>query len=154
MDNSVPGLVHRDMQARNIMLHQDRSYFIDFQGARPGPLQYDVAALLIDPYVGLPAAVQERLFEYYTEGVHRRLACDPDVLERGYRLCRVTRNLQILGAFAYLSQEKGKPGFETHIPAAAASLVVNLNHPAVPPCTRLRTLAAKALSAVTARSNG
>jgi aminoglycoside/choline kinase family phosphotransferase len=150
MDNSVPGLVHRDMQARNIMLHQDRCCFIDFQGARPGPLQYDIAALLIDPYVGLPQAVQERLFEHFARQVRRRLTCDAVLLERGYRLCRVARNLQILGAFAFLSREKGKAGFETHIPAAAASLAANLDHPAVPPCPRLRALAARALHQVTA----
>lgn len=148
MAHSVPGLVHRDMQARNIMVHGDRCFFIDFQGARPGPLQYDLASLLIDPYVALPPATQERLYDLFSKQACARLSCDPDTLERGYRLCRVTRNLQILGAFAYLSSTKGKPGFETHIPAAVASLVENLNHPGVPPCPRLRALATKAHTAV------
>jgi aminoglycoside/choline kinase family phosphotransferase/dTDP-glucose pyrophosphorylase len=148
LQNAEPGLVHRDMQARNIMLHEDRCYFIDFQGARPGPLQYDLAALLVDPYVSLPAALQERLFDYACHRVGTRLACDPARFRRGYRLCRVTRNLQILGAFAFLSQEKGKPGFETHIPAAATALAANLDHPEVPPCPRLRALVTRAAAAV------
>ncbi len=149
MENKVPGLVHRDMQSRNIMVHAKRCYFIDFQGARPGPLQYDVASLLIDPYVALSQAIQERLYDAFSRLVCEKLACDPELLIRGYRLCRITRNLQILGAFAYLSQEKGKPGFETHIPAATAGLVKNLNQPGIPPCPRLKSLAARAYVAVT-----
>jgi aminoglycoside/choline kinase family phosphotransferase/dTDP-glucose pyrophosphorylase len=148
MASSIAGLVHRDLQSRNIMWHGDRCYFIDFQGARPGPLQYDIAALLIDPYVDLTLKLQERLFDYFRKQALGRLACDPERLERGYRLCRVTRNLQILGAFAHLSQVKGKPGFETYIPPAAKTLVANLNHSAVIPCPRLKALAEKAAATV------
>jgi aminoglycoside/choline kinase family phosphotransferase len=149
MANSVAGLVHRDMQSRNILWHSGRPYFIDFQGARPGPLQYDIAALLIDPYVNLAPRLQEGLFDYFRQHVIERRSCDPAQLERGYRLCRVTRNLQILGAFAHLSQVKGKPGFKAYIPPAASALVANLNHPAVVPCPRLKALAEKAAAAVT-----
>lgn len=149
MEDSVPGLVHRDMQARNIMVHAKRCYFIDFQGARPGPLQYDLASLLIDPYVTLSQEIQERLFDAFSRQVCEKLACDPELLERGYRLCRITRNLQILGAFAHLSQVKGKPGFEAHIPAATAGLVKNLNQPGIPACLCLKSLAARAHAAVT-----
>jgi aminoglycoside/choline kinase family phosphotransferase/dTDP-glucose pyrophosphorylase len=149
--NSINGLVHRDMQSRNIMWHTGRPFFIDFQGARPGPLQYDVAALLIDPYVDLAPRLQEDLFGYYRKKVIDRCACNPEQFERGYRLCRVTRNLQILGAFAHLSRVKGKTAFEAYIPPAAKSLVANLNHSAVVPCPRLRSLAEKAAVAVNPR---
>lgn len=148
MANNVAGLVHRDMQSRNILWHSGRPCFIDFQGARPGPLQYDIAALLIDPYVDLDPELQEGLYDYFRRQVIDRRPCDPEQLERGYRLCRVTRNLQILGAFAHLSQVKGKPTFETYIPPAAKALVANLNHSAVVPCPRLKALAEKAAAAV------
>ncbi len=151
MAASIPGLVHRDMQSRNVMLHEGRCYFIDFQGARPGPLQYDIASLLVDPYVNLPADLQARLFDDFRAELVSRLDCDSRALERGYRLCRVTRNLQVLGAFAFLSQVKGKPGFAHHIPAAADALVANLNHPEMIPSPRLTELAAKAADAVNAQ---
>ena len=130
------------------MIKGDGCYIIDFQGARPGPLQYDLAALLIDPYTQLPATLQENLFAYACERIQKGLTCDMVRFKRGYRLCRVTRNLQILGAFAFLSQVKGKPGFEPHIPAAAASLVDHLDHPDLPPCPRLKSLAAEAAAIV------
>jgi aminoglycoside/choline kinase family phosphotransferase len=45
---------------------------------------------------------------------------------RCYRYCRLTRNLQILGAFGYLSRVKEKAYFEKYIPAAVQTLRRNL----------------------------
>lgn len=45
-------LLHRDFQSRNLMLKDGRVRIIDFQGARLGPLGYDLASLLLDPYAG------------------------------------------------------------------------------------------------------
>ena len=38
---------------------------IDFQGGRLGPLGYDLASLLIDPYAQLPEQLQHELLEHY-----------------------------------------------------------------------------------------
>ena len=64
LTGAVTGLMHRDFQSRNIMLRGKDPFIIDFQGARKGPIQYDLASLLIDPYVGLSESLQEELFEY------------------------------------------------------------------------------------------
>ena len=47
-------LCHRDYHSRNLMLHEDRLYIIDFQDARMGPDTYDLVSLLRDSYVDLP----------------------------------------------------------------------------------------------------
>ena len=52
-------------QSRNIMIRNDEPFIIDFQSARIGPLQYDLASLLIDPYVNLSDEIQKTLFEIY-----------------------------------------------------------------------------------------
>ena len=59
--------LHRDFQSRNIMIQQDRVRFIDYQAGRLGPLAYDLASLLIDPYAALPDTVQDELLEHYLD---------------------------------------------------------------------------------------
>lgn len=122
IDHGVNGLIHRDFQSRNIMISGDRYYLIDFQGARNGPIQYDMASLLIDPYVGLGRDLQQRLLAYAGEQAARRMEIAQDRFTRGYYYCTVTRNLQMLGAFGFLSRIKGKKAFEKWIPAATAML--------------------------------
>jgi aminoglycoside/choline kinase family phosphotransferase len=128
IDNGVHGLIHRDFQSRNIMIKNGRHYIIDFQGARLGPVQYDLAALLIDPYVDLGPDLQQRLLAYAIEQAVGRLNCTSDQFLAGYRYCSVTRNLQMLGAFGFLSRNKNKRDFERWIPIASAMLAGHLDH--------------------------
>ncbi len=116
--HAVTGFMHRDLQSRNIMVDGEDFYFIDFQAGRLGPLQYDLASLLIDPYVDLPPELQARLLDYAA----RRVGGDARRFVACYRHCALARNLQILGAFAFLSREKGKTRFEEYIPAALRGL--------------------------------
>jgi len=125
--HGVGGLIHRDVQSRNIMVRDQRFYVIDFQGARRGPIQYDLASLLIDPYVELPPCVQEQLLTYGMQALASRLPIRETAFRKGYAHCAITRNLQILGAFGYLSRVKGKTGFERYIPAALKTLRASLN---------------------------
>lgn len=120
------GLMHRDLQSRNIMLRNEDIVFIDFQGARLGPLQYDLASLLIDPYVALSQSMQQDLLAYGSERLERQYGIAATRFERGYPYCALTRNLQMLGAFAYLSRIKGKTQFEAYIPRAVERLVRRL----------------------------
>jgi aminoglycoside/choline kinase family phosphotransferase/UTP-glucose-1-phosphate uridylyltransferase len=124
---SIEGFMHRDFQSRNIMCRADRFYFIDFQGGRIGPIQYDLASLLIDPYVDLPYPIQQQLVDECMACLSDHLTFDRDHFYRGYALCSVTRNLQALGAFGFLSRVKGKTWFEQYIPTAVRSLRRNLD---------------------------
>ena len=138
----VTGFMHRDMQSRNIMVFKDRHYFIDFQGGRLGPLQYDLASLLIDPYVNLAPSLQAQLYAYAADRLAGRIEIDIHKFERGYAYCSLSRNLQILGAFGYLSRVKGKPYFAAYIPAALATLKYNLARIRDPQLSALKRLAA------------
>ncbi|MDY0377913.1 MAG: sugar phosphate nucleotidyltransferase [Desulfobacterales bacterium] len=119
---SIPGLMHRDFQSRNIMVRNGRFYLIDYQAARIGPIQYDLASLLIDPYVGLAQDVQEELLNYAVGKLSEKTGMNARKIVHGYRFCAITRNLQILGAFAFLSKSKGKLHFEAYISPALAAL--------------------------------
>ncbi len=137
---AVTGFMHRDLQSRNIMVHGERFYFIDFQSGRLGPLQYDLASLLIDPYVDLPEGLQAQLLAY---AARRAGGGDTAGFIACYHHCALARNLQILGAFAFLSREKGKSFFEGYIPAALCSLRRRLAAFPSSAFPRLRTLVEK-----------
>ena len=126
LQNPTLGFMHRDMQSRNIMLADNTIFFIDFQGGRIGPIQYDLASLLIDPYVQLPRGMQNQLLDYSLERLSAGASVNPDKFRTCYHYCTLTRNLQILGAFAYLSKVKGKKQFAQYIPAALRTLRSNL----------------------------
>jgi aminoglycoside/choline kinase family phosphotransferase len=114
--------LHRDFQSRNLFITSGRLRVIDFQGGRLGPLGYDVASLLIDPYVNLSGAWQTELLEYYLERLTARLDLDPAAFREQYYHLALCRNLQILGAYGYLTRAKGKEQFARYIPAAMESL--------------------------------
>ncbi|MEN8140273.1 MAG: phosphotransferase [Thermodesulfobacteriota bacterium] len=116
-------LLHRDFQCRNLLVHDERIRIIDFQGARLGPLGYDLASLLIDPYAGLSSSAQEEIFGHYLALARVKLGLDPENFRRGYTFLAIQRNLQILGAFAFLSKQRGKPFFAQFISPALRSLL-------------------------------
>jgi aminoglycoside/choline kinase family phosphotransferase len=124
--HGVEGFMHRDLQSRNIMRKNDRWYFIDFQGGRIGPLQYDLASLLIDPYMDLSPAEQELLLQHALGRLASRRPVDPARFRRCFAHCALTRNLQVLGAFGFLGAVRGKPFFTGYIPAALARLNARL----------------------------
>jgi len=129
LEHQVKGFMHRDMQSRNIMVKNGEIYFIDFQGGRLGPLQYDLASLLIDPYVGLPSGIRSELVDYCAGKISSLAGIKADNFCRCFKYCSITRNLQILGAFGYLSSVKGKSFFENYIPAALRSLKESFEAP-------------------------
>jgi NDP-sugar pyrophosphorylase family protein len=141
------GFLHRDFQSRNILVRKNNGgadyFFIDYQAGRLGPLQYDLASLLIDPYVNLPGAVRDTLYRYYVEQLSKRLRVNASSFLKGFQYCSVTRNLQALGAFGFLSRVKGKTTFETYIPAAIQTLKKNIRHIDLPEKSPLRRIIKK-----------
>lgn len=115
-------VLHRDFQSRNLMLGRGGVRIIDFQGARLGPLAYDLASLLIDPYAALPEAYRQTILRHYAEAVRAHMPLDLERFMEGYYFMALQRNLQILGAFSYLSRQKGKSFFQQFIVPAAAQL--------------------------------
>ena len=118
--------LHRDFQSRNIMIHEGRPRFIDYQGGRLGPLGYDLASLLIDPYVQLPVDLQDEFYHFYLGELTAILPLDPADFARQYLCLALQRNLQILGAFAFLSTARGKVFFADFIGPALQSLAALL----------------------------
>ncbi|MDA3972101.1 MAG: phosphotransferase [Desulfobulbaceae bacterium] len=108
-------LLHRDYQSRNLMVQDGEIRIIDFQSARLGPLGYDLASLLFDPYVQLSQSERETIYNYYVTQASRRVQFAGDGFNEGYLFLAVQRVMQMLGAFAFLTQQKGKVFFEPFI---------------------------------------
>jgi len=126
LENSVTGFMHRDLQSRNIMISDNKIFFIDFQGARLGPIQYDLASLITDPYVNLYQSIQKTLIDYSTGRLDKMVSIDKQKFITGFNYCSITRILQSLGAFGFLSKVKEKPFFEQFIPIALNNLYERL----------------------------
>jgi aminoglycoside/choline kinase family phosphotransferase len=118
--------LHRDFQSRNIMIKQGKAHFIDYQAGRLGPLGYDLASLLVDPYAALPAGMQDGLVACYLDELTQLVPYDKEQFKKEYLVLSLQRNLQILGAFAFLSHRRGKPFFQQYIKPALHSLQTNL----------------------------
>ena len=109
------------------MIHKGQIGLIDFQGMRFGPPAYDLASLLIDPYVNLPEPVQAELMDCYWRGAGDFWGGSRSEFQGSYAAVRLCRNLQILGAYAFLGIARRKRQFLSHIPVAWDRLGTSLN---------------------------
>ena len=128
--------LHRDFQSRNIYIAGGRVGILDWQGGRLGPLAYDLASLLIDPYMSLTMSEKKNLFQYYLDLLSNYKSHGIGMLEEVFPYLAIQRNLQILGAFASLTKVQKKPRFEPYIAPALRSLrglLKDLNDPHLSP---------------------
>ena len=114
--------LHRDFQSRNIMIAENKIGILDWQGGRLGPLAYDLASLLIDPYTELPVHDREEIYNTYLQLLGREQPHRLASFKQSFPYLAIQRNLQILGAFSFLSKVRGKSYFEDYIPGALKSL--------------------------------
>ncbi len=117
---SPHGLIHRDLQSSNLMLQRQHVILIDYQGMRRGPLLYDVASLLCDPYVELAQSEQEELLAIYCQLSGQRATA---ALREQFWIAACQRLVQALGAFGRLSALPPTRRFAAHIAPAARMLL-------------------------------
>jgi aminoglycoside/choline kinase family phosphotransferase len=116
------GFLYRDFQSRNIMIKDGSPWFIDFQGGRKGAPHYDVASLLLDPYVELEKPLHDRLLDYYVSILNPDLYSDKSNFITEYRIFGIVRLLQALGAYGFRGLYERKPNFTDSIPSAVRQL--------------------------------
>jgi len=115
-------LMYRDFQSRNIMLHHNTLYFIDYQGSRRGPLQYDVASFLFQARAALPEHVREEMLEYYMGIAEMLTPINRKEFLQYYYPVALVRVLQTLGAYGLRGLKEGKQHFIKSIPLALENL--------------------------------
>ena len=114
--------LHRDFQSRNIMILDGDIGIIDWQDGRLGPPGYDLASLLIDPYSSLSSRRKDELFNYYLLIIKGYDDKWSDSFKRYFPYLAIQRNLQIIGAFSFLTLIKNKRYFSDYIPKALQTL--------------------------------
>jgi N-acetylmuramate 1-kinase len=114
-------LIHRDFQSQNVIVWDEQAYLIDFQGLRPGLPQYDLASLLLDPYVTLGHRERDHLLRYYFD--RNEIARTFPEFERVYLDCGIQRLMQALGAYGVIGILREKKEFLRHIQPAIKTLI-------------------------------
>ncbi|MBM3299311.1 MAG: phosphotransferase [Deltaproteobacteria bacterium] len=114
---------HRDFHSRNLILHRDRLVMIDFQDARMGPAQYDLASLLRDSYVTLPEDLVSELLNYY---MHEFPNTDQDQFRYVFDVMSLQRNIKALGTFGYQIYMRHASRYASSIPRTAAYVARNI----------------------------
>jgi aminoglycoside/choline kinase family phosphotransferase len=115
--------LYRDFQSRNVMVGDDGTpWFIDFQGGRRGPLQYDLASLLVDAKANLPLAFREHLTDVYLRALVAHIPVDRSgflAFHDGFALIRI---LQAMGAYGFRGFFERKAHFLQSVPYAIRNL--------------------------------
>ncbi len=114
--------MYRDFQSRNVMIDQDKPCFIDYQGGRRGPLQYDVVSLLYQVKAQMPQSLRDELLGYYKQALTAYLDPDSVDFDRYYPYFVYLRLLQVLGAYGFRGLIQKKAHFIESIPYALKEL--------------------------------
>lgn len=93
--------MYRDFQARNIIIKNGEPCFIDFQGGRRGPLQYDLASFLWNAGTSFSPELRGELEECYLRSLSNFITFDEKTFREKYRLITLVRLLQEFGAYGF-----------------------------------------------------
>lgn len=136
LDGDCDCFLYRDFQSRNIMLLDDELWFIDFQGARQGAPQYDLASLLFSSKSDLPNDLRVELLDYYMDRydvVSKQYDQEANPLDRTTFVTRfyayvLARIMQAMGAYGFRGMIEKKEYFIRSIPFAVNNLRYIINN--------------------------
>lgn len=127
--------MYRDFQARNVMIHDGKPYFIDFQGGKRGPVHYDVASFVWQARARYPESFRDGLVQAYIDAAGQYARIDAGLFRSRLKLFVLFRTLQVLGAYGFRGLFERKPHFLRSIPYAMENLRGILENPPVDcPC--------------------
>lgn len=118
------GFMYRDFQSRNVMIYEDKPWFIDFQSGRKGPCIYDFVSFAWQARAGFTPEERGELLEIYSTEL-----CAIGKERAGEILCEYLpyfasfRLLQVLGAYGLRGLTERKPHFLASIKPALQEFI-------------------------------
>ena len=110
--------MYRDFQSRNILIHKNDLYFVDYQGGRRGPLHYDLASLLFEARINLPTDFREEMTDFYVGELSEQIKLDRKEFVQQFYLFVFLRILQVLAAYGLRGYVQNKSIFLKSYPFA------------------------------------
>ncbi len=110
------GFHYRDFQSRNIMIKNNEPYFIDFQGARKGPVHYDLASFIYQAKANFTTEQREELITIYLSQLSKYIQVDTKKFNEELKVFALFRALQTLGAYGFRGLYEKKSHFIQSIP--------------------------------------
>ena len=114
--------LYRDFQARNVMIKDGEPCFIDFQGGRRGPVQYDLASFLWNAGTHFNAGLRRELELTYLKALEKYRPVDEGQFYKEYRLMTLLRLLRETAAYGFRGLVERKQIFLDCIPTVLGCL--------------------------------
>ena len=114
--------MYRDFQSRNVMVRDGQPWFIDFQGGRRGPIEYDLVSFLWQARAGFTPAMRRMLIDEYLRSAQRYCSFNEAEFYQRLQYFVLFRTLQVLGAYGYRGYFERKAHFVQSIPMAIDNL--------------------------------
>ena len=135
LDPVPRGILHIDYHFENLMLRDGqaglaRCGVLDFQGAMKGPLPYDLANLLEDARVDVPADLRDRMMDRYCSTM---APAERDNFQKWYRVLATQFHCRVIGQFIRLAVRDDKPRYLALIPRIEGYLREGLKDPVLRP---------------------
>lgn len=115
------GFMYRDFQSRNVLVLDDEPWFIDYQGARRGPVLYDAVSFLWQARAGFSQSFRQELLAHYVDDIATRAGIDRGIIMSSLDHLVLFRMLQVLGAYGFRGIIERKDTFLNQIPRALAT---------------------------------
>lgn len=133
LDAKAQFFMFRDFQARNIMIHDNKLWFIDYQGGRQGALQYDLASLLYQVKAGLSPEFRVEMLQYYMHEIKSCLPLNEKEFIKHYYAFVLVRLMQVAGAYGFRGYFEKKAHFLQSIPYVVKEMKWYLENINLPP---------------------
>ena len=114
----------RDFQSRNVLIFNNKPYFIDFQDGMEGPIAYDLVSLLWQAKAELTDEEKSHLYQVYTNELKQLIPnhFKDEEFRKDYYKCVLIRLMQVVGAYGKLGIMQHKPHFKESLSLGIANL--------------------------------